>query len=278
MILSFHPIYVGHENRLCAGRDPDNTDIELMRSAEAVILPQGCRQSLYEAARESCPRVFPNYDARFAWPEKTGQSRMFMHFKAPHPLTAVFDSTRDFDSRCGSDPAGAGLQYPFVFKYNGPGEGANVWLVEKPETFTRLLDQAMDWEKTGQYGFVLQQYIKTKGRSLRVVVTGSAIISYWRIQSSPENFHSSVSHGAKIDHTCFEKQRSAAEEQVRRFCRQTGINLAGFDLIYPESGSDEQAGLFLEVNYFFGRQGLGGSENFYRILCREIDNWLKQTG
>jgi ribosomal protein S6--L-glutamate ligase len=32
----------------------------------------------------------------------------------------------------------------------------------------------------------------------------------------------------------------------------------------------------LEINYFFGRRGLGGSNAFYEILTSEIDNWLDQ--
>jgi ribosomal protein S6--L-glutamate ligase len=32
--------------------------------------------------------------------------------------------------------------------------------------------------------------------------------------------------------------------------------------------------MLLEINYFFGRKGLGGSENYYRILLAEIRNWL----
>jgi ribosomal protein S6--L-glutamate ligase len=31
----------------------------------------------------------------------------------------------------------------------------------------------------------------------------------------------------------------------------------------------------LEINYFFGRRGLGGSEPFYRIFTEEVDKWLK---
>jgi ribosomal protein S6--L-glutamate ligase len=32
--------------------------------------------------------------------------------------------------------------------------------------------------------------------------------------------------------------------------------------------------LFLEINWIFGRRGLGGSEGFYRILIPEIHRWL----
>jgi ribosomal protein S6--L-glutamate ligase len=32
----------------------------------------------------------------------------------------------------------------------------------------------------------------------------------------------------------------------------------------------------LEINYFFGRRGLGGSAVYYEILKKEIDTWLDQ--
>ena len=93
MILSFHPIYLGDQNRLCAGRDPDAADVAAIRQAAAVILPQACRRSLYEAARQHCPRVFPNYAARFAYPGKAGQVRLFQETGVPHPRR--HSSTRD---------------------------------------------------------------------------------------------------------------------------------------------------------------------------------------
>ena len=33
----------------------------------------------------------------------------------------------------------------------------------------------------------------------------------------------------------------------------------------------------LEINYFFGRKGLGGSDAYYEILNEEIDKWLLNT-
>ena len=59
------------------------------------------------------------------------------------------------------------------------------------------------------------------------------------------------------------KQRSTWLDSI--FCFQNPISLAG--VIKP---------LFLEINYFFGRKGLGGSEKYYKILQDEIDNWIKR--
>ena len=71
--------------------------------------------------------------------------------------------------------------------------------------------------------------------------------------------------------------RAAAVSAVRNFCRCTRIDLAGFDLLFSE-GAASSIPFFLEINYFFGRRGIGGSEAYYRILDQEIDSWLRRNG
>jgi len=96
MILSFHPIFEGDKNILCAGREPGADDLAAVRAADAVILPQGCKASLYTMARENCANVFPNYDARFEYPGKIGQTRLFRKLNAPHPKTEIYTSHSSF--------------------------------------------------------------------------------------------------------------------------------------------------------------------------------------
>jgi ribosomal protein S6--L-glutamate ligase len=62
--------------------------------------------------------------------------------------------------------------------------------------------------------------------------------------------------------------------------RQTGLQLAGFDFIFDQRdlGRGLIRPLMLEINFFFGRTGLGGSEAYYRILEAEIDTWLAAIG
>ncbi len=276
MILSFHPCYSADKNRMCAGRDPDEKDMALMRKARAVILPQGCRRSLFEAARINCTRVFPDYTARFAWPDKTGQIRMFRHFAAPHPETAVFENIDDYLGRCRNGGLPEGFDFPLVFKYNGSGEGSGVWPVFSRNELDRLLEQTTQWEKTGQYGFLLQRLIETGGRCLRVAVIGKETVSYWRVQKDSSEFIATIARGAVIDHESRPGLRKQGEKRVRCLCSKTGINLAGFDLIFPAEGGPRNP-MFLEVNYYFGRRGLGGSKNFYRLLCREIDKWIAES-
>ena len=92
MILSFHPCYEADTNILCAGRDPDKADLSAIRAADAVILPQGCREALYRMARNNCPHVFPNYDARFSHDGKLEQIRLFREHECAHPDTEIINT------------------------------------------------------------------------------------------------------------------------------------------------------------------------------------------
>ena len=130
MIVSFHPLFKGDMNILCAGRDPGPGDLSAIRSAAAVILPQGCTRPLFEMAQRNCGRVFPNYDARFRYPGKTGQIRLFRETGTNHPATALFAGVADYPDRHGEGPS-PGL--PCVFKFDWGGEGDTVFLVRSPE-------------------------------------------------------------------------------------------------------------------------------------------------
>ncbi len=87
MIVSFHPLFEGDKNIICAGRQPDRKDLAAIRAADAVILSQGCYRSLYEMARENCRHVFPNYDARFEFPGKINQIKLFRRAKVAYPAS-----------------------------------------------------------------------------------------------------------------------------------------------------------------------------------------------
>ncbi len=275
MILSFHPCYVADENRLVAGRDPDDEDRVALRRADAVILPQGCRQRLYEMARTHCSRVFPNYDARFAYPGKIGQSRLFRTIGVRFPETDVYAGMTDFDAV----PPEKRLEhngFPVVFKLNWGGEGQTVWRVDDAPRLQQLLERAAEYEASGMPGFLIQSYIPTAGLSLRVAVIGRSASAYWRQAPTPTAM-GGLSGGGKIIRDLHPQRMARAVAATRDFCRQTGINLAGFDFIF-DTEKDRPDPMFLEINYFFGRRGLGGSNAFYELLAGEIDRWLAAGG
>lgn len=276
MILSFHPVYEADQNIICAGREPDANDLAAITAANAVILPQGCRQSLYQMATANCRHVFPNYAARFDNPGKIGQIRLFQKIDIAHPHTETYASLEAFRQQYGENPKNIAFELPCVFKFDWGGEGETVYLIHSREDLKSVLQKAAEFERSGQKGFLLQEYVPAQGKTLRVVVIGQSLISYWRIQENTDTFRSSVSQGARIDATWAPERQNAAQVFVKNLCNKTGINLAGFDVIFAPV-TEHIKPLMLEINYFFGRRGLGGSDAYYEILKNEIDKWLSKT-
>ena len=277
MVLSFHPNIVADRNILCAGRLPDDEDRAAISQAQAVILPQGCSEALYRMCRDHCSNFFPNYDARFDFPGKVGQARLFQKVGAPFPHTYPFDTVsdyyRDFGDKGGTGPLGL----PFVFKSDWGGEGDGVFQVKTVEDLEQVLEKARSNEQSGQKGFVLQTYIPSRDRSLRVVVIGDEFLSYWRVQEDPSQFVTSMNAGAVIDHDTDPDLQKAGRAEVKHFCKETRIDLAGFDLLFSEDELDTRP-LFLEINYFFGRRGLGGSFEYYELFEASVRRWLSRLG
>jgi ribosomal protein S6--L-glutamate ligase len=277
MILSFHPLFVAEKNIICAGRAPGTDEAKAAAEADAIILPQGCRWDLYELARQSCPLVFPNYDARFAYQGKKGQIELFKKIGVPHPDSIVFEDTEAFYRRIKSVPNDFPFDWPCVFKFDWGGGGDTVFPLPTESQLMTRLKSAEAYEHTGQKGFLIQEMIPAGARSLRVVVIGQQYLSYWRVQANSEEFLTGVAQGAQIDSAAEPELQARAVRAVRDFCQRTDINLAGFDILFTITpGTSEM--YFLEINYFFGRKGLGGSEAYYRILLDEIERWLQMNG
>jgi ribosomal protein S6--L-glutamate ligase len=270
MIVSFHPLFRADRNIICAGREPGHAELSAIREASAVILPQGCPQGLYFTARNNCLNIFPNYDARFHYPGKTGQIRLFREKSIPHPPTEIFSSLDEFKRRY---PGPYGPNLPLVFKFDWGGEGDTVFFVKSNDELERCIVSAARCEASGQNGFLIQEYIPCANRSLRVAVIGGCIISYWRTCRNQNGFHASLSKGAHIDRLGDPGLKERGEKIVAELCRRSAINLAGMDVIFAEGDYPMQP-LMLEINYFFGRVGLGGSQEYYRILTKEIKRWL----
>ncbi len=274
MILSFHPNIVADRNILCAGRLPNDKDRAAISRAKAVILPQSPTEDLYRMCRKHCTHVFPNYDVRFDYPRKIGQARLFQQKGVPFPLTYAFDEFSAFRTLQGETSP---LGFPCVFKSDWGGEGEQVFLLETGQFLEERLEWVKNLEQGGQKGFLLQEYVPHGGRSLRVVIVGDQLLSYWRLQQDSSHFLTNLKTGAVIDHDFEPRLQEAGKATVGDFCSETGINLAGFDLLFSEDGKVPSP-LFLEINYFFGRKGLGGSAKYYELVDKAVACWLEGIG
>jgi len=107
-----------------------------------------------------------------------------------------------------------------------------------------------------------------------VAVIGRRLLSYWRVGGPQVGFYSNLGRGAVIDRDSDPDLQEKAVALVGQICQKTGINLAGFDVIFSND-ADDPTPLLLEINYFFGRKGLGGSEAYYKILLAEIEAWIQ---
>lgn len=271
MILSYHPCFEADKNRICAGRLPDETDRAVIRSADAVVLPQGCSKELYRMAAENCRRVFPDYTARFAYPGKLGQARLFRETGARHPETRTFSHLAEYAAFYENQTPL--FPFPFVLKMDWGGEGDNVHLIGSADELAQRLEQVRACEASGQRGFLIQRFVPCGSRSLRVVVIYQKILTYWRTHDRPGCFYASLSKGARMERDADPELQESAAAAVKDFCSRTGINLAGFDVLFSTEESSP-APLLLEINYFFGRQGIGGSQVYYDLLVEQIRRWI----
>ena len=172
MIVSFHPVFEADQNIICAGRQPGAGDLAAIKAAKAVVLPQGCRQSLYQMAIENCRHVFPNYDARFDYPGKLGQIQLFQDTGTAHPPSETYASLDAFWQQNSDNIEDIDFTLPCVFKFDWGGEGETVHLISSRTVLRHVLLKAADFEASGQKGFLLQEYVPTQGKTLRVVIIG----------------------------------------------------------------------------------------------------------
>lgn len=265
--LSFHLSLETHWNRvLPKGGHPSPEDISAMEEADAVILPQGCREELYNIACLACPNVFPNYSARFEYPGKTGQADLFSFHGVCQPeYLAVTDSA---SLRCCDIPFG----YPFVVKSSWGGEGKNVILVNSVDDEDEYIARADQWDAAGLKGILIQEYIPAGGRSLRVVVIGTKYYSYWRV-AGEGSFYTNLAKGAVIDYDLFPELQKSAVRELKKFCSRSRVDLAGFDFLFSVEDENPQP-LFLEINYAFRTRGLGGPDRYLELLTRGVREWL----
>ncbi len=269
MILSYHPFFHGHRFRLCAGREPDDKDRELMRRASAVLLPPGRLPALYVLATRSCGLVFPNYASRYAYPGKIGDIHLFQKLNLPYPATDCFASLTQCPENYWSQ-----ISYPVIIKHSAGGEGRMVFVVHGPQEARDVLSNFRGMERSGLYGFLVQELVPAEQRTLRVVVMHTRVYSYWRIQPDKNKVVHNLAQGGRIDHTSDPGLKTQGQEVVRELCRCTGINLAGVDILFDRRNEKTPRPLLLEINYFFAVHGLGGLEAYHHKLKQAVRDWL----
>jgi ribosomal protein S6--L-glutamate ligase len=276
MILSFHPCFDADSNIILGSRRLNGEDLDLIGQAEAVIMPQGRPQDIYEACSRVDLRLFPNYDVRFRYPGKIGQSLLFEDLGLSHPETLRWSTVEEFKEACPGNEAFP-LALPFLIKDDKSHEAEGVFFVEDGSALSTALNFLAQRGRSGLPGFVTQAYIPSDGNVLRAVIIGKKIITYWKRPKEPGQVITTISRGARVDHEWRPDLQEKGTAATRVLAGKTGIDLAAVDFIFAVAETEPEP-LFLEINYYFGRRGLGGSENYYQLLYEAVRAWLGEEG
>jgi ribosomal protein S6--L-glutamate ligase len=274
MILSFHPCIAADHQIIMADRDLAPGDISLIDKADVIILPQSCSLYLYQACVNFSALIFPDYRSRFEYPGKVGQSLLFERMGIPHPRTIRWNSVEEFKEKYVEQ---YNPDVPFLLKANFSHEGEGVYLVKDKEGLESALVALEKKGKSGSGEFISQEMIQTGGNVLRVVIMGQKTISYWKRPEKKEQIVTTAGKGARIDRKWKDDLQEKGRGLAEKLARTTGINLAAVDMVFSLEQADPEP-MILEINYYFGRRGLGGSLKYYRMLFKTIQTWLKQKG
>jgi len=273
MILSFHPCFDADKQVILGNRSLDYQDLELIKKAKAVVLPQSCSLPLYEACSKSSVPMFPRYEMRFKYPGKTGQKYLFQDFKLNHPFTLCWKSTNEYLEKLASR-RGFFHEFPFLIKDDKSHEAEGVFFIKDKNSLLKAINTLSLREQSGLWGFVTQDFIHSEGNVLRSVIMGKSVEAYWKKPNNDGQVLTTLSTGASIDYDWRPDLQEKGKLITRTLAQKTGINMAAVDLVFHINTKDPEP-FFLEINYYFGRRGLGGSENYYRLFYKAAQEWLR---
>jgi ribosomal protein S6--L-glutamate ligase len=276
MILSFHPCLVPDAQIILGDRALGPEDLSLIARADAIILPQGCPHALYKACRNAHASLFPNYDARYQYPGKIGQSRFSKKMNWTHPETRIWSSVEEWKDSC-SRTGALPHRTAFLLKADQSHEGEGIFVIKDGAALEAALEALRLAERSGSNGFISQDLIPSDGNVLRSVVIGKRVVTYWKRAAGPDEIITTISKGAWLDEQWRPDLQEKGKSAACRFSQESGINLAAMDFVFFLAEPDPQP-LILEINYYFGRRGLGGSLRYYRLLYEALQEWLADRG
>ncbi len=270
MILSFHPIIKAHKNIVVADKEGISNRVKrLIRGADAVILPQVAPFFLIETLLEYQKPHFPDQSLRIGWRNKVDQLNSFHLWGVDYPKTLVFEDLNSLFAH--STLLSQRPGFPFLIKSANEHEGNNILLVEDEKGLEELYGKRQDIFLSSP--LLVQEYIESQGYVLRVVTLYKDYVGYWK---KGDSLVVNISKGAKIVEDFRPELIREGIESVRRVKTQTRLDLAAVDMVF--SLKEPACPYWLEVNFFFGRKGLGGRHGFYKLLLSSVSHWLTDLG
>ncbi len=261
--VSFRPEVEMEENfpPLCGVEDPET--IELLGKAAGVLLPAHVSPWRYLGITRHAGNWFPRLEAKFNSRGKTKQAYLFPKLGFRHPETLVFqtpDQLLDY-----IDGHGSPWGYPLVLKGDLGGGGDTVFPVYGPGEIAGHLLKLPKEEP-----LLIQKWVEHGGKDLRVVIYGDHAVSYFRVGGG--RFYNNVCRGGKLDHDGWPELQQKGVAAALAFSIRAGIDIAGYDLMFPDDGEP----VFVEVNFHFGRKGLGGLKEHRAHELRAIESWRRR--
>ncbi len=272
MIVSFHPVLWADFNTILGGREGlSHGELELLHKAEAVLLPHVCPEFLYRVVKSLNKPAFPDQGIRLAYPGKVGQAILFKKARIPHPKTQIWERLWDLLSQA-RDPQ---WRFPFLIKLNQAHEGDGIYFIGDYQGLEQRAEEIGKRTKEERL-FITQEFVNTRGKVLRVVIVYDQIVSFWKV-STDGNPVVAISKGAEIIRefrpTLTEKGKKIALELAKEF----NIHIGAFDIAFDMDETEPEP-MLLEINFFFGRRGLGGSRRYYSLLLKGARAWAKDLG
>ena len=272
-LVSYHPALEADENLLLVSqRALGPQDEEALRGAAAVFLPQVCRPDLHALVQSFGLPHFPRPACQLTYNGKVGNHRLFAELGLPQPATLEF-SGLELAVAAWREGGLRGLEPPLVAKGAAGGEGRNVYLVHSPEDLEALGPRLETASAFGPAGLILQQYVESQGRDMRVLIIGDELEAFWRI-GAPGEFRANLSQGGRVERGERPRDLERGKELAEALAKWAGIDLAAVDLLHP-LGADP---LLLEINFYFGRSALGGEGPFLGRLLAAARRWLQARG
>jgi len=259
-IVSFRPMIQMEENLPPYVSLEDESIQGLLRGAAGVLLPEYLTPWRYANIIRHARAWFPRLEGRFNSCGKTKQTVLFRRLGVRHPESVLFGSSLQLMEYFRS--SGSPWGYPLVLKGDKGGGGSRVFPVWRAENLPRLLMRLPEGEPV-----LIQQWVHHGGKDLRVVMYGDHAVSYFRVGNGA--FYNNVCRGGRLDHDGWPELQEKGVRAVREFCRRARIDIAGFDLMFPDEGDP----VFIEINFHFGRKGLGGTEGHRSHVLEAIRDW-----
>lgn len=241
----------------------DQKALDLIKNAAGVLMPKYFSPVRYQKVLSLARNHFPNLRTRYACRGKAEQTRLLQGNNSPHPQTVVFDNPVQALQTIKTQ--GPHFDYPFVLKADRGGGGATVFLIETFRELEFRLGQLPAEEPV-----LVQERIDHGGLDLRVVLMGREVTSYFRV--GQDSFYNNVSKGARIELDIHPEKQRIGQGLALDLAQTASIDLAGFDILFPVQGEP----LVLEINFLFGKKGLGGLKGYNQMYRRAVANWVER--